>query len=117
MMIEATDIDYSRPLPLNFNISENFSNTSSNTHSIIDIIADDIDSITNQSSKESFIEHDTIVTSNSSKMLTSLTVADNKSNSLFEKKNNMELDTEYDKNENNQKEDDQPKKRRRNMKK
>ncbi|CAG8458730.1 661_t:CDS:2 [Scutellospora calospora] len=117
MIIEATDIDYSRPLPLNFNISKNFSNTLSNTRLIIDIIADDIDSITDQSSKESFIEHDTIVTSNSSKILSSLTIADDKPNSLFEKKNNMELDTEYDKNENNQKEDNQPKKRRRNMKK
>ncbi|CAG8715454.1 7038_t:CDS:2, partial [Cetraspora pellucida] len=44
IVIEATDIDYSKPLLLNFNNPKIPSSTSSNTRTIIDIIVDDVDS-------------------------------------------------------------------------
>ncbi|CAG8730774.1 28930_t:CDS:2, partial [Racocetra persica] len=48
LMIEATEIEYLKITQLNYNIPESSSSSVSNTRSIIDIIADDIDSITTE---------------------------------------------------------------------
>ncbi|CAG8712870.1 41940_t:CDS:2 [Gigaspora margarita] len=90
IIIEASDIDYSKSPLLTFNTSEISSFSSSNTHSIFDIIANDIDSVAKYSSKKpkpSYIEHNTVSASSSSKTLLSLTVIDIEANSFLKKKN------------------------------
>ncbi|RIB18271.1 hypothetical protein C2G38_2185093 [Gigaspora rosea] len=51
MMIEATDIDYLKILNVNYNTYENFSLSTPGTRSIIDVIANDVETITTQTSK------------------------------------------------------------------
>ncbi|CAG8836157.1 12375_t:CDS:1, partial [Racocetra persica] len=74
MMIKATDIEYSKILHLNYNISESSLSSVSNTQSIIDIIADDIESITT----ETLLKHPEFATSSTSsvKHNTTITNAD-----------------------------------------
>ncbi|CAG8466693.1 7432_t:CDS:1 [Racocetra fulgida] len=126
-MIEATDINYSKLPLLTFNTPEIASSSSSNTRSIFDIIADDVDFVADNSSKKpSYVEHSTISISSSSK-----TIVDVDANLSLEKSNYIELDAEdknngkehdsereHSKNENSlckndQEEDYQPKKRKR----
>ncbi|CAG8583120.1 17946_t:CDS:2 [Cetraspora pellucida] len=128
MMIEATDIDYSKSFFLNSNISRISSSMSSNSRSIIDIIADDIDCLTDQSSKKSSsTEHDNNLTSNLSKTLPTLTIVDDKINLSLKDKNYINLniensDKEQNSNDeynnidkNNQDDSNQPKKRKRSL--
>ncbi|CAG8787024.1 25502_t:CDS:2 [Gigaspora margarita] len=51
MMIEATDIDYLKTSNVNYNTYEKFSLSIPSTRSIIDVIADDIETITTQTPK------------------------------------------------------------------
>ncbi|CAG8751911.1 14842_t:CDS:1, partial [Dentiscutata heterogama] len=51
MIIEVTDIDYVKSTDFNYNIVESSSSTKSNTWSIIDIIADDIESQSTKNDK------------------------------------------------------------------
>ncbi|CAG8842754.1 3650_t:CDS:1, partial [Racocetra persica] len=125
IMIEASDIDFSKLPPLNLILPEISSSTSSTTRSIIDIIADDIDSNTDQSStKPSSIRYDNILASSSSATLSASTAADIEINSLVEKNNyidlnaednNCECDSDHKYDENEDSEDDQPKKRKRSV--
>ncbi|RIB01273.1 hypothetical protein C2G38_2296770 [Gigaspora rosea] len=48
MMIEATDVDYMKTAAVTYNAQENYSSTTPGAQSIIDIIADDIESKPNQ---------------------------------------------------------------------
>ncbi|CAG8838904.1 24242_t:CDS:1, partial [Gigaspora margarita] len=87
IMIEASDIDYSKSPLLTFNTPEISSSSLSNTRSIFDIIVDDIDSVAEYSSKKpSYVEHNTVSASSSSKTLPSLTIIDVEANSSLEKK-------------------------------
>ncbi|CAG8779482.1 26400_t:CDS:2, partial [Dentiscutata erythropus] len=132
IMIEATDIDYSKMPLLTFNTPEISSSSSSNTRSIFDIIANDIDSAAdNLSKKPSYIKHNSVATSSSSKILPALNVVDVKANLSLENNNYIKLDAENKNNdkehdserehsendnllcENDQEEDYQPKKRKR----
>ncbi|CAG8500839.1 13563_t:CDS:2 [Dentiscutata heterogama] len=123
IMIEASDIDFSKLPPLNLIVHEISSSTSSTTHSIIDIIADDIDSnIDKSSTKPSSIKHDNIPASSSSATLSASTTANIETNSSFEKNNYIDLnaedddcecDSEHKYDENEDSENDQPKKRKR----
>ncbi|CAG8758845.1 10123_t:CDS:1 [Dentiscutata erythropus] len=135
IMIEATDIDYSKPPVLTFNILEISSSSSSHTHSILDIIADDIYFTSNHPSKKpSYSEHDAIPIPSSSKVLSTLPIIDVEATASVEKSNCIDLDAEdkdnnsehnseheYSENENlldenDQEEDYQPKKRKRGTK-
>ncbi|CAG8814828.1 29569_t:CDS:2 [Racocetra persica] len=123
IMIEASDINFSKLPPLNLMLPKISSSMSSTTRSIIDIIADDIDSNTDQSfTKPSSIRHDNILASSSSATLSASTAADIEINSSVEKNNyinlnaednNCECDSDHKYDENEDLEDDQPKKRKR----
>ncbi|CAG8628581.1 6205_t:CDS:1, partial [Racocetra persica] len=54
MMVEATNIDYVKGLEFNYNTSENLSSSKTNTRSIINFIADDVDSTSPQIKKPKF---------------------------------------------------------------
>ncbi|CAG8699650.1 14077_t:CDS:1, partial [Dentiscutata heterogama] len=142
MMLEATDVDYLKTLNMNYNVSESSSSTGPSTRTIIDIIADDVESVTAQKQEEhmdSLVKYDTTATRKSSENLSEIINADAKSNpshgrKKFGQMNYVDLDTEEDKKEilsehedkvtdlneeansqeeNKESEDHQPKKRKR----
>ncbi|CAG8776413.1 26464_t:CDS:2, partial [Racocetra persica] len=97
MIIEATDIDYLKTSILNYNIAENSSSTSSRPRSIVDIVADDIESVTTQApfkhseSSASSVDHNNIGASNSSETLVD---ANTEINSSREKKSHYQPEYE-----------------------
>ncbi|CAG8507547.1 36520_t:CDS:2 [Racocetra persica] len=143
MMVEATNIDYLRTSNVTHNTYENFSSNFS-TQSIIDIIADDIESITTNALKTvdstiTLANHNITVTPGPSKNLVNIPIPYVQIESLYERKKQKklldytDLDTqeeeqlsykddektkELDKDkisQNKSEEESQPKKRKRNI--
>ncbi|CAG8805756.1 2406_t:CDS:1, partial [Racocetra persica] len=92
MVIEATDIDYFKTLTLNYNASESSSSTIPRSRSIIDIVTDDIESITIQTplnhikSMASSVKSDNINASKSSETFSSIIDANVEINSSRRRK-------------------------------
>ncbi|CAG8695164.1 16880_t:CDS:1 [Dentiscutata heterogama] len=86
MLIEATDIDYQKSSIYNSTMSEILSDKSQKTHSIIEIIADDSESSTTQTSNCQFSSKTSFVFANSSAEI----------NPTFEQKNDLNLEAEND---------------------
>lgn len=103
IMIEATDIDYVKSAEFSYNISESPSTIKTNTRSIIDIIADNVESINSQSKKPkldtSSKESDKITTSKSYEISkTSTTKEEERGSSSERKKEQIHTDSEMSNN-------------------
>ncbi|CAG8824258.1 4986_t:CDS:2, partial [Racocetra persica] len=101
----ATNVDYLKTLNMNYNISESSSSTRPSTQTIIDIIADDVESVTAQKQEEhmdSSVKYDTTATQDKKEILSKY---EDKVTNLNKEANSQE--------ENEESEDHQPKKRKR----